>query len=232
MIKYVFLDLDDTILDFHRAEAVALKRTLTHMGIAPTDATAARYSEINDAQWKLLEKGVLTRAEVKLRRFQLLFEELGVEVDAEAARRYYEEQLGVGHYFLPGAEALLQALHGRYRLFIMSNGTTAVQKGRIESAGIAPLFEAIFLSEQIGFVKPQREFFDTCFATIDGFDPREAILFGDSLSSDIQGGRNAGILTCWFNPHGKAQDPAIRPDFEVSTLDAFPRLLEQLSRRE
>ena len=231
MIKYVFLDLDDTILDFHRAEAVALKKTLTHMGIPPTDATVTRYSEINDAQWKLLEKGVLTRAEVKLRRFQLLFEELGVEVDAEAARRYYEEQLGVGHYFMPGAEAHLRALHGRYRLFIMSNGTTAVQKGRIESAGIAPLFEAIFLSEQIGFVKPQKEFFDACFAAIDGFDPREAILFGDSLSSDIQGGRNAGILTCWFNPHGKEQDPVVRPDFEVSSLGDFSTLLDQISGR-
>jgi 2-haloacid dehalogenase len=228
MIKYVFLDLDDTILDFHRAEAVALKKTLTHMGIPPTDATVTRYSEINDAQWKLLEKGVLTRAEVKLRRFQLLFEELGVEANAEEARRYYEEQLGVGHYFMPGAEALLQALHGRYRLFIMSNGTTAVQKGRIESAGIAPLFEAIFLSEQIGFVKPQKEFFDACFAEIPDFDPAQAIILGDSLTSDILGGINAGVRTCWFNPHGTPRRADIIPDFEITSLDEFVPLIKRL----
>ena len=228
MIEFVFLDLDDTILDFLKAESVALSKTLTHLGIDPTEQTVARYSTINAAQWRLLEQGVLTREEVKVRRFRLLFEELGVAADAEHARVYYEAQLGIGHFFMPGALELLEALHGRYQLYIMSNGTTAVQNGRIASAGIAPYFKEIFLSEQMGAVKPQREFFDACFARIPGFDRSRAIIVGDSLSSDILGGINAGIRTCWFNPRGHAENPAIRPDLVLDRLTDLPALLENL----
>ena len=228
MIRYVFLDLDDTVLDFHKAEEVAIKITLRHVGVEPTDEVVKRYSEINQAQWKLLEKGILTRAEVKLRRFALLFEELGVEQDAEYARSFYEETLSHGHYFMDGAEALLKSLFGKYELYIASNGTTAVQNGRIKSANIARYFQRIFLSEEIGEVKPSKAFFDCCFAEIPQFDRREAIILGDSLSSDIQGGINAGIKTCWFNPKGDEDRGDIHPDYEISSLDDFSTLLQTL----
>ena len=228
MIEFVFLDLDDTILDFHKAEDLALRATLTEFGVEPTDAMVARYSEINDSQWKLLELGVLTRPEVKLRRFVLFFEELGVQRDAEAVRSFYEKRLGVGHIFLPGALQMLENLFGKYRLFIVSNGTTAVQRSRLASAGIGCFFERIFLSEEVGCVKPERLFFDRCFSQIKDFDPSRAIIFGDSLTSDIQGGINAEIRTCWFNPHGKECRGDICPDFEVRTHVEFEALLERL----
>ena len=228
MIKFIFLDLDDTILDFHKAEEEALKDTLLQFGVEPTGACMARYSEINKAQWKRLEKGEMTRDEVKLRRFEIFFEELGVDCDAEAARIFYEKRLAIGHFFLPGAEEMLDALHGKYHLYIASNGTTSVQNGRIASAGIAPLFDEIFLSEALGAVKPQKEFFDACFATIPNFDPSQAIIFGDSLTSDILGGINAGIHTCWFNPHKSPASEQITPEFEVGELSAFVELVEDL----
>lgn len=228
MIKYVFLDLDDTVLDFHKAEEVAIQKTLRHFGVTPTEKTVARYSAINQAQWKLLEQGKLTRTEVKLRRFSLLFEELGVQIDAEAARTFYEETLSHGHYFIAGAEQLLQDLCKDYALYIASNGTTAVQNGRIASAGIAHYFEEIFLSEQIGAVKPTKAFFDHCFARIPQFDRHEAIILGDSLTSDIQGGIHAGIKTCWFNPKGACAGGEVRPDFEISALEEFLPLLKSL----
>ena len=228
MIQFVFLDLDDTILDFKMAEDVALRATLREFGVEPTDAIVKRYSEINDSQWKLLERGTLTRAEVKLRRFVLLFEELGVLCDAEAARAFYEKRLGVGHYFLDGALEMLNALHGKYRLFIVSNGTTAVQKGRLASAAIEPFFESIFLSEEVGSVKPEKLFFERCFAEIAEFDPAQSIILGDSLTSDIQGGKNAGICTCWFNPFGKPHTGGIVPDHEVRTHAEFEVLLKTL----
>ena len=228
MLKFVFLDLDDTILDFQMAEAEALKKTLRAVHIEPTEQIVKRYSQINRSQWELLEKGELTREQVKLRRFVLLFEELGVVTDAEAARKYYEQQLGVGHYFLPGAEELLNALYKAYDLYIMSNGTTAVQVGRIESANIKRFFQEIFLSEAVGFVKPQKEFFDACFAKIQAFDPTQAIIIGDSLTSDIQGGIHAGIKTCWFNPNCKVNTTSILPDFEVHDLSEIPALLSRL----
>ena len=228
MIKYVFLDLDDTLLDFHKAEAEAIKKTLRHLDIEPTNATVKRYSEINLSQWKLLEQGKLTREEVKLRRFEILFDELGQVRDAEYARSFYEETLSHGHYFMPGAEALLEALFGKYDLYIVSNGTTAVQNGRIESAGIARYFRKIFLSEAVGDVKPSQLFFERCFAEIPDFDQDEAIILGDSLTSDIQGGINAGVKNCWYNPSRCAEREDIKPDFEISSLDEFPILLRRL----
>ena len=228
MIKTVLLDLDDTILDFHKAEFEALKKTLTRFSVEPTEQVTSRYSEINRAQWEALERGELTREQVKYRRFALLFEELKIDVDAEEVRKYYEKMLGIGHFFLPHAEQMLDELKGSYRLFIVSNGTTAVQQGRIESAHLAPLFEAIFLSEEVGYVKPQKEFFDVCFAQIKDFDPSFAIIVGDSLTSDIQGGINAGIRTCWFDLRGKGNHTDIHPDYTITSLEQLAPLLERI----
>ena len=228
MIKYVFLDIDDTLLDFHKAEAEALKKTLCHLNIEPTEATISRYSEINKAQWKLLEQGKLTRAEVKFRRFQLLFDELGVAHDAEYARKYYEETLSHGHYFMPGAEKLLDQLFGAYELYVVSNGTTAVQNGRMDSAGIKRYFHKIFLSEEIGADKPNPVFFERCFAEIPHLEKEYAIILGDSLSSDIQGGINAGIKTCHYCPRQTVEYTDVRPDFTITSLDEFVPLLRSL----
>jgi len=227
MIRHVLLDLDDTIFDFHMAEAVAVRNTLQSFGVDVTDAIIARYSEINDAQWKRLEKGEMTRDEVKRRRFEILFAELGIPCDAEQVRTYYENRLAVGHYFLPGAERMLSGL-APYDLYLVSNGTTAVQNGRLASARIAPLFKGIFLSEAIGYVKPQKAFFDACFAEIPNFDRAQAIILGDSLTSDILGGIHAGVRTCWFNPKGNPHRADIIPDFEIRSLDEFVPLIGSL----
>ena len=227
MLKTIFLDLDDTLLDFHKAEAAALARALTQLGVDPAPAVIARYSAINAQQWRLLEEGKFTRDEILTRRFDILFRELGVERSSALARRTYEQFLGQGHIFIPGAEALLKALAPRYALYLVSNGTAAVQAGRIASAGIASYFRKIFISEQMGLHKPQKEFFDACFAAIPGFHREEALIIGDSLTSDIRGGDNAGIRTCWFNPQGKPRLEGVRVDYEVSALSQIPPLLER-----
>lgn len=227
MLKTIFLDLDDTLLDFHRAEAEALAATLRQLDIPPVPETLARYSAINAQQWRLLEEGRATRDQILTRRFDILFQELGVDRSSALARQTYERRLAVGHYFLPGAEELLEALSPRYDLYLVSNGTAAVQAGRIASAGIAPCFKKLFISEEMGLHKPQREFFEACFAAIPGFRRAEALIIGDSLTSDIQGGNNAGIRTCWFNPHGKPRVAGIHVDYEVSALSQIPPLLER-----
>lgn len=225
---FLFLDVDDTLLDFHKAEAIALARALAAMGVEPRPEILSRYSQINARQWELLEEGLATREQVLLRRFELLFEELGLDRSGAEARDRYETNLAQGHYFIPGAPELLEALWGRARLFIVSNGTAAVQEGRLGSAGIGKYFEAVFISEEVGFDKPSRAFFDRCFAQIPGFDRERALIVGDSLTSDIRGGRNAGIKTCWFNPRGKPPRPDIRPDYEISALSQLPELVEEL----
>lgn len=227
MIKTVFLDLDDTLLDFHRSEAVAIAETLSGFGIEPTEAVKKRYSEINRGMWEQLELGNMTREQILVRRFELLFEELGVDVSGLEARHKYEWNLGGSYFYIDGAEDLLSELSQKYDLYLMSNGTAAVQDRRIAASGIAKYFKGIFISEKIGYNKPAIEFFEKCFAEIPDFKKEESIIVGDSLSSDIKGGINAGILTCHYNPSGEASDSP-RPNYTIKTLEELPSLLESI----
>lgn len=228
MIKTVLIDLDDTILDFHKAEAEALKETLIQLDIEPKPEAIATYSMVNEGMWKLFEEGKVTRPQVLLWRFDIFFAELEVERSGIQAKEIYEEKLGEGHYFMPGAEELLKELSTGYDLYLASNGTAIVQAGRIKSAGIAPFFQDIFISELIDFHKPQKEFFDYCFSKIPDFSKEHTIIIGDSLTSDIKGGNNAGIHTCWFNPKGEPAREDIPAEYEVRTLREIPGLLKKL----
>ena len=227
MIEFLLLDLDDTILDFHKAERIAIAKTIRDFGVEPTEEVLNRYHVINKWHWEQLELGKLTRAEVLENRFAVLFEELGVDVDAEKCARRYEKNLSIGHYFLPGAEEAVDSLSKKYRLFLVSNGTASVQKGRMTSANLYRFFEKVFVSQEIGYNKPAKAYFDACFAQIPDFDPAKAIMVGDSLSSDIKGGINAGIKTVWVNPDHK-DCGSIKPDYEIETLSQLEALLEEL----
>lgn len=222
----VLLDLDNTILDFNTAERVALGRALGELGLPVSDEIAALYNLINIRHWEMLEDGILTRDEVLVKRFEALYREAGMEADAFRTQALYESLLAEGHWFLPGAEALLETLKGRCRMFLCSNGTASVQEGRIASAGIGPYFEQIFVSEHMGANKPEKRYFDLCFAQIPDFDRERCVMLGDSLTSDIRGGINAGVKTCWFNPKGKPNPGPIRPDWEIRSLGEFPPLLD------
>ena len=227
MIEFLFIDLDDTILDFRKAEYVAIGKTIGDFGVEPTDEVRKLYHEINKWHWEQLELGTLTREEVLVNRFGVLFEKLGKTVDAVACARAYEKNLSQGHWFLPGAEEAVDALSKKYRLFLASNGTASVQKGRMTSANLYRFFETVFVSQEIGHNKPSKEYFDACFAQIPGFDKEKAMIVGDSLSSDIKGGINAGIKTVWVNPDHK-DCGEIKPDYEIEYLHQLEALLEGL----
>lgn len=224
----VLLDLDDTLLDFHKAERIAISKTFVHFGIEPEEPLISRYSEINLEQWKRLERGEIDREQVLVGRFQILFDGLGLDCSSREAKNTYEKFLSQGHYFIPGAESLLEALREEYRLFICSNGTAVVQEGRLKSAGIGPYFEEIFISEEIGYNKPSAAFFERCFERIPDFCRERTAIIGDSLTSDILGGVNAGIKTCWFNPQGRPGKEGIIPDYEISQLEQVPALLKKI----
>lgn len=226
MYKYIFLDLDDTILDFTAAEEIALPKGLREVGVEPTPDLIARYREINIAEWERYERGEISRETVLVERYEILFRERGISVSAEKAEDAYRKYLGVGHYFIPGAVRLLEYLKSKgYLLYIASNGVAATQDSRLDSAGIRPYFEAIFISETTGHHKPEPAYFDYCFAHIPGFDKTKALLIGDSLTSDIRGGINVGIDTCWYNPAHKPLPEGIRPNFEVFSLQDLENIL-------
>ena len=231
MIRNVLFDLDDTLFDFHKAEKIALTKTLVHFGIDPTEETLALYSTINAAHWKRLELGEISREEVKVGRYRELFKTIGVECDPVKATAYYESMLAIGHYFMPGAPELLEELYRKYRLYIVSNGTAKVQESRIGSSGIAKYMDGIFISQILGANKPDKQFFDICFAEIPDFSLSETVIIGDSLSSDIKGGINAGITTVWFNPKRIENDSDIKPDYTIKELSEVPGLLSQISSK-
>ena len=228
MYEFLLLDLDDTILDFHKAEYFALRKTLEHFGLNPTEEVCARYSVINQAHWEMLERKELTREQVLVGRFEVLFGEYGLVCDAAECARFYADTLSQGHYFLPGAVETLEILAPLYRMFIVSNGTASVQYGRLKSANIGHFFEKIFISQEVGTNKPDKVFFDRCFAQIPGFDPTKALIVGDSLTSDMRGGKNAGIATCWVNPKGKPAPADLTPDYQIPSLAQLPALLDSL----
>ncbi len=228
MVEFLFVDLDDTIFDFHKAERIAIAKTIRAFGLEPTEEILHRYHVINKWHWEQLELGRLSRQEVLENRFGVLFSELGREVDKAACAKTYGENLAIGHYYLPGAEEALEVLSKKYRLFLASNGTASVQRGRMDSANLYRFFEKIFISQEIGHNKPSKAYFDACFAQISGFDPKKAIIVGDSLSSDILGGKNAGIATCWVNPSHAPVREDVQPDYEIESIAQLATLLESL----
>ena len=225
MYRTIFLDLDDTLLDFGAAERVAIAKAFRDLGLEPTPALLKRYSELNQAQWEAFERGEITRDTVLVRRFALLFAELGLSIEPQHAEDVYRGYLGVGHYFVEGAEEVLAYLAPKYDLYLASNGVAATQYSRLESAGIGHYFKDIFISEVTGSHKPDRAYFDYCFAHIPGFDPSKALLVGDSLTSDILGGFNAGIRTCWFNPGRKPLKGPVTPVYEIHALNDLKDIL-------
>lgn len=228
MVEFLFLDLDDTILDFHKAEHIALSKTLRFFGLEPEESVLSRYSQINREHWERLERKELTREQVLVGRFAALFEEYKISADPEQVARKYEDNLSIGHYFLPGAEEAVKSLSQKYKLYMASNGTAKVQAGRLKSANISHYFQEIFVSQEIGVNKPDKLYFDRCAEKIPGYDPKKAMIVGDSLTSDIQGGINAGIQTVWVNPGHKTHPAHIVPDHEIETLSQLEALLEQL----
>lgn len=228
MIKNVLFDLDDTVLDFGKAEKDALSQAFAEKGIEPTEELLSRYSVINEEHWKRLEMEEISRDEVKYGRFRQLFDEYGIAASPIDTADLYEDFLSHGHYFIDGAETLLSSLSERYRLYLVSNGTYSVQEGRLASSGIEKYFSGIFISEKVGCEKPKKEFFDFCFSHIPDFSKDETVIIGDSLTSDMRGGKNAGIKTVWFNRKGKTNNTDMVFDAVATSLSEIEDIIKVL----
>lgn len=227
MVKNILFDLDMTLFDFKKCEYDAICKTAEHFGIVPTDEVAEKYSEINLIQWKRLERGEITRGEVRINRFKYFFEELGLEVDAEQAAEFYENDLSTRFSYMPHAEEVLADLCGKYRIYLATNGFRHTQRGRIAASGIEKYIDGVFISQELGANKPSIEFFDKCFEMIPDFSKDETVMIGDSLTSDIKGGNIAGIRTIWFDPDG-TEPVGAEPDYTVHDLREIEPILEKI----
>ena len=227
--QFLLFDLDDTLLDFKAAEKLALPKLFEAHQLPLTPQIESVYREINSNLWRLLEEGLVTREELMQTRFGKTFEYFGYEVDGRALDAEYRGYLTESKVFVEGAMELIQTLAPQYDLYITSNGLADTQMKRLQVTGLAPYFKGIFVSENTGYQKPMKQFFDYVFNHIPNFDLNKALIIGDSYSADIIGGARAGIDTCWLNPMDIAPPQSIVPTYEISRLDQLLSIIKNES---
>lgn len=201
-MKYttILFDADGTLLDFKRSEREALGDCLIARGITVTEDITKRYSDINDLHWKMLERGEITRSELYVARFEMFFHEYGFELDPVQMSRDYFVALSTKSYLIDGAYELCRELAKDRKLYLITNGDTRIQHGRFDPSPIAPFFDGRFISEEVGYSKPELKYFNYVMSHIPNFRSENTVVIGDSLTADIKGGINAGLDVCWYNP--------------------------------
>ena len=230
-MSYIFLlfDLDHTLLDFDAAEDVALSHLLKEEGVKDIQAYKDYYVPMNKTLWKDLELKKITKQELVNTRFAKLFAHFGIEKDGAYLAERYQFFLSKQGQIFPGVEDLLKKLiHQGYELYAATNGITYIQTGRLEQSGISPFFKEIFISEQLHTQKPDAAFYEKIGTRIPNFDKHHALMIGDSLTADIQGGNNAGIDTIWYNPHHLQNKTQAQPTYEVHSYQALLEILDKL----
>lgn len=201
--KTILFDADGTLLDFERSEREALYDAMLLHDIEPCEEKRLTYSRINDSLWKMLERGEIEKQVLLYRRFELFLEAVGLERDGRKMAEDYMNALSTKGYLLEGAEELCAYLSKRAKLYVVTNGVEFIQRGRYARCGLKKYFDELFISGVIGAEKPRVEYFEYVSAHIDGMEKQSTLIVGDSLTSDIRGGINYGIDTCWYNPAQK-----------------------------
>ena len=226
LYKTLLFDLDSTVWDFHSAEHYSLTTLLENQGVSDIASYIDVYIPMNRAMWRSLEKNEITREELVETRFAKLFDHFGLDKDGRQLANEYEAIISTHGQAIEGAEEMLHKLSlAGYDLYGATNGITTIQKGRLAHSPITRYFKKVFISEELKVAKPSPLFFDRVAKDIPDFDKDTAVMIGDSLTADIQGGINAGIDTIWVNLAKKENRTMIKPTVEVRS---YAELLEFL----
>lgn len=223
-MKNFLLDADETILDFVRSSKESLAYAMQRLRIPYSEEMYADYKRINDGVWREYEEGRMTKKTLQIERFSRFFAFLGIGADAEESNRVYFAKLCRTGYLLPGAREFLAELKTRGRIFLVTNGTPAAQYGRLESVGLSDFFDGVYISDEIGFKKPDPKFFEYLLEK-EGLAKKDCIVIGDSLFSDIKGANAAGIKSIWYTPTAEKAVGAL-PDFTATTYEQILRILD------
>ena len=210
-MRYDFLlfDADNTLFDFTASEKVAFHETFACRGIKTNKEMLETYSDYNRQCWQAHENGELSRAELVVKRFDLFLRHYDLEGDPSEINNEYIEHLSGSAILLPGALEMIEHLHEKAGVYIITNGLAKVQMGRFAKTELTNHIDKIFISEQIGSQKPDRRFFECVASQIEGFSEKRAVVIGDSLTGDIKGANNFGLDCVWFNPQGKKAPPEL-----------------------
>lgn len=225
MKKIVLLDLDNTLIDFNECAKHSIINSFKKHNFEYTEKTFMTFITENVKIWKRLEKGEITKADLRANRWNIILEKLSIDYDGTIIEEEFENGVAQGAYAVEGAYELLDYLHSKYELYIVSNGFRFVQESRLKIGDFRKYFKDIFLSEDIGIQKPAKEFFDYCFEKLNQPNKEDVILIGDSLSADIIGGLNYGIDCIWFNKNGEELPQNIKPTYIVNKLKEIENIL-------
>lgn len=227
--EIIMFDADETLFDFKKSERVAFKNTMLEFGIEYDEAYHLKiYHDINATIWKEFEEGLITQKELKVERFVRLSNHLNIRFDVAKFAEAYVNHLSFASFLYDDSIDLIKWLHKDYRLTIVTNGLKKVQENRIGKSVIAKYFEDIVISEEVGVAKPNPRIFELTLKNIKYTDKSKVLIVGDSLTSDIQGGVNFGIDTCWFNPNRIVNKTEIKPTYEISNLMELKGILASL----
>lgn len=231
--KYLLFDADNTLLDFNRAEETAFHAAFSASGLFADARIYARYHEINDELWRMLERGEVTRERLITLRFELLLQEMGVEDNGkslEISQNYFRE-LSRQRFLMDGAAEVCSVLADAYPMYIVTNGNLAVQESRFAGCGLEPYFKDVFISEKIGAAKPSPLFFDRVKAAVVDPDSAHYLVIGDSLSSDIAGAEAAGMDAVWLDHSGKRDTRGRRIAYIIDDIRNLPALLSEIGKQ-
>lgn len=229
-MKYeiIIFDADETLFDFKKSEKEAFKNAILEFDIEYDENYHFKiYHDINSAIWKEFEKGLITQEVLKTERFKRLSDKLGIRFDEAKFAKAYMRHLANASFLYEDSIALVESLHKNYRLTIVTNGLTDVQDTRVRKSVIAKYFEDVVISEEIQVAKPDPKIFEHALNNIKHTDKSKVLIVGDSLSSDIQGGVNSGIDTCWYNPNRIVNETGITPTYEISSLMELKAILDR-----
>ncbi|PKO13472.1 MAG: noncanonical pyrimidine nucleotidase, YjjG family [Chloroflexi bacterium HGW-Chloroflexi-10] len=222
---WLLFDADGTLFDYDGAEAKALRNTFAFYNFPFQPEYGEIYHEINAALWKRFEQQTITLADLRVRRFAELLQNTHLDVDPQSFSQTYLDVLGQSTDLIPGAYELLQRLSGKYRMAVITNGITQVQRSRMRLSAIKDYFEKMFISEEIGFSKPAGNYFDVVFEGIGYPSKKDVLVIGDSLSSDIRGASDYGLDACWYNPQRQPAPEYLYIKYQIHTLtDLLPIL--------
>ncbi|GGG13795.1 YjjG family noncanonical pyrimidine nucleotidase [Paenibacillus abyssi] len=226
--QVILFDADDTLFDYAKSELHALEHAFIEMGMECNSAYVESYRVINQQLWREFETGLIKLDLLRTERFRRLFtvHQPDITIDAEQFSHTYLKYLGEGSFVLDGAVSVCSYLLANgYRIAVITNGIKVVQFERINRSELSNSFEQIIVSEDAGFQKPNKGIFDYAFNKLNIQDKSSVLIVGDSLSSDIQGGINYGIDTCWFNPHRKINASGIQSTYEIHKLEELLAIL-------
>jgi 2-haloacid dehalogenase len=226
--KWVLFDADGTLFDYDKAEATALRRTFGEFEFSYAARYAEVYRQINREIWREFELGNISQHRLRTRRFELLFDDIGVVCDADQFSTRYLLHLAAGTDLIEGAIEVVRWLNGKVGLVLITNGIPDVQRPRFARSELSDYFAGIVISEEVGAAKPDPKIFDAAFQVMNWPNKEEVLIVGDSLTSDINGGNSYGIDTCWFNPHQDSGMVDSRSRFEIRELRELLKLFEEI----